>query len=216
MARSANIVAVFAVLAAALPLCAKEREFPMPAAQDARSYAAHDDHMQEKVAIGADIYDTPQKNSIFQNHYFEHGLLPVFVVISNDAGQPLSLGNMQVELDLGHRSHVGAANDDEILRRMITPPSPGPSKIPIPVPLPHKHSSKEQAILNEVQKAKFPTADVAPHASTAGFFFFDISGMDAPLSTGRLIISGLRKSDGAELFYFEIPLAKAISTSSSP
>ena len=54
---------LWAVALVTLPLPAKD--FVKPAAQPAKTYPAHDDHADDKVAIAADPYDTPDKAKIF-------------------------------------------------------------------------------------------------------------------------------------------------------
>jgi hypothetical protein len=94
---------------------------------------------------------------------------------------------------------------------MAHPRQPGPSKIPIPVPLPHKSDKRAQKIADELELAQFHAFAIEPHTSRAGFFFFDISGTNAALSSARLIVSHIKDGSGHELFYFEIPLEKAVS-----
>ena len=190
---------------------AGDKPFVMPAAQPAQTYPAHDAHTQEKAAIAADPYDTPQKNSIFRQDYFGQELLPVFVVITNDNDTPLSLTGMTLELDL-RRARIQPASENDILRIMTHPRQPGPSKIPIPVPLPHKSDKRAQKIADELEMAQFHAFAIEPHTSRGGFFFFDISNISAPLSSARLIVSHIKDGSGHELFYFEIPLEKAVSS----
>src|SRR5271168_1862217 len=83
-----SVVAAFAV-------CLAAKEFVKPAAQPARTYSAHDDHTDEKVAIAADPYDTADKAKIFSINFHEHGLLPIFFVVTNDGSQPISIASMQ-------------------------------------------------------------------------------------------------------------------------
>lgn len=192
-----------------------ENQAPPAAEQLAGSYPAHDEHKQEKTTVAADPYDSPQKNTAFHYDYFGHGLLPVRFVISNDSDLPLSLTSMQLELDLGHHSRVEPASEDEILRRMFSPKQPGPSKIPLPIPLPHKKDSREQKISAELEQVQFKDLAVEPHTTHSGIFFFDISGISAPLSTARLVVSKIRNGNGEELFYFEVPLADAVGKAPS-
>jgi hypothetical protein len=194
----------------ALSCLAAEKVFQLPEAQPAQSYPAHDAHTQEHAAVAADPYDTPQKNAIFHHDYFGQDLLPLFVVITNDNDLPLSLTGMTVELDLGH-ARIQPAGENDILRRMAHPHQPGPSKIPVPVPLPHRTDKKSQQISEELEQAQFHALAIEPHSTHGAFFFFDISGIDASLSGARLIVSGIRTGSGNELFYFEIPLEKAVS-----
>lgn len=207
---------IFAMITAALaaPSFAADKPFIMPEAQPAQTYPVHDSHTQEKAAIAADPYDQPQKNAIFRHDYFGQDLLPVFVVITNDNDAPLSLTGMALELDLGH-ARIQPAGENDILRIMTHPRQPGPSKIPIPVPLPHKTDKSAQKIAAELEQAEFHAFAIEPHKTHAGFFFFDISGTNAPLANARLIVSHIKDGSGNELFYFEIPLEKIVSAAPS-
>src|SRR5271155_237377 len=77
-------------------LCLAAKDFVKPAAQPAKTYPAHDDHTDEKVAIGADPYDTADKAKIFSINFHEHGFLPIFFIVTNDGDRPISIANMQV------------------------------------------------------------------------------------------------------------------------
>lgn len=193
---------------------ASDKPFEMPAAQPAQTYSAHDANTQEKAAIAADPYDTPQKNSIFRTDYLGQGLLPVFVVITNDGDAPLSLTGMTLELDLGY-ARIQPASENDILRIMSHPREPGPSKIPVPIPLPHKSDKRAQKISAELELAQFHAFAIEPHTTHAGFFFFDISGVNTALSRASLIVSHIKDGSGNELFYFEVPLEKAVSGSAA-
>src|SRR5208337_4022447 len=74
------------------------KDFVKPAAQPAKTYPAHDDHTNEKVAIAADAYDTPEKAKIFSVHFQEHGFLPIFFIVTNARPQPLSIAPFPVTL----------------------------------------------------------------------------------------------------------------------
>lgn len=207
---------LLALIATTFPAAsfASDKPFEMPTAQPAQTYAAHDANTQEKAAIAVDPYDTPQKNSIFRTDYLGQGLLPVFVVFTNDGDMPLSLTGMTLELDLGH-ARIQPASENDILRIMSHPREPGPSKIPVPIPLPHKSDKRSQKISAELELAQFHAFAIEPHTTHAGFFFFDISGVNAPLSRASLIVSHIKDGNGHELFYFEVPLEKAVSGSAA-
>ena len=105
------VVAVFA-------LCLAAKDFVKPAAQPAKTYPAHDDHTDEKVAIGADPYDTADKAKIFSINFHEHGLLPVFFVVTNDGDQPISVAQYAGDTNHGEprQADTGSA------RRYLPPP----------------------------------------------------------------------------------------------
>jgi hypothetical protein len=94
-------------------VCLAAKDFVRPAAQPAKTYPAHDDHTEEKVAIAADPYDTPAKAKIFSVNFHEHGFLPIFIVVTNDGNQPISLANLQVTLTTANRDKLTPASPDE-------------------------------------------------------------------------------------------------------
>ncbi|MGA7217510.1 MAG: hypothetical protein WBX38_04315, partial [Candidatus Sulfotelmatobacter sp.] len=87
-------IPILACVIAGFALCLAAKDFVKPAAHAARTYPAHDEHADEKVAIAADPYDTAEKEKIFSVKFGEHGLLPVFFIVTNDGAQPVSIANM--------------------------------------------------------------------------------------------------------------------------
>src|SRR5579859_1178568 len=90
--------------AGAVPALLASKNFVRPVARAAINYPAHDFHRDEKVAIAADPYDTSEKAKIFTIDFPQHGLLPIFFVVTNDGDQPVSIANMQITLITANRS----------------------------------------------------------------------------------------------------------------
>ena len=201
---------MLAILAAA-GLAAKDNKgFVMPKVADARAYPAHDTSETEKVTVAADPYDLPGKaQSVFHIKYKEEDLLPVLLIISNEGGQPVALTGMQVELVTRKRVKLQPATEDDIYRRIARQPMRGdqPSANPLPFPRKVKVSVKKEE-QEEIQDSRFAAKAVEPHATQAGFLFFDVEGIDDPLAGTHLYVSGLRNSQGQELIFFDIPLEK--------
>ncbi len=189
------------------------KEFVMPRAFNAKTYPAHDEHPMEKVTIAADPYDLPDKASIFSINYAEHDFLPVHIIITNDSDQPISLGNMKVQMNFRDRSRVKAATQDDILRRITHIKQRGgdiPQTYPIPFPKKSKGGIPKGA-LDELDKASFKAHGVEPHSTQSGFFFFDVSGLKNPLAGATIYITDIKDNSGNELMYFEIPMEKYLS-----
>jgi hypothetical protein len=185
-----------------------EKGFVMPKPADAKTYPARDTSEKEKVTVAADPYDFPDKTQgVFRIKYKEEGLLPVLLIITNDAGQPLALTGMQVELVTSKRVKLPPAAEDDVYRRIARQPMRGdqPSANPLPFPRKVRRSLKKEET-QEVQDSRFAAKAVEPHATQAGFLFFDVEGIDNPLAGAHLYISGLRNSQGQELIFFDIPL----------
>jgi len=206
------VIAVAAVAMFWAPrLAAKdEKGFVMPKPADAKTYPARDTSEKEKLAIAADPYDLPEKTQrVFRIKYKEEELLPVLLVITNDGGQPVVLTDMQVELVTRKRVKLQPATEQDIYRRIARQPMRGdqPSGNPLPFPRKVKRSVKKEE-QQEIQDSRFAAKAVEPHATQAGFLFFDVEGIDNPLAGAHLYVSGLRNSQGQELIFFDIPLEK--------
>ena len=197
--------AFFATAALLSPLLAKSKTFIRPAAQPARSYPAHDDHTDEKIAIAADPYDTPEKAKIFSINFAQHGFLPVFFVVTNDGDQPVSIANMQITLIKPDRAKLTPVSSDDIYRRLVNPQ--GETR-PSPIPIPRKNvkGAITQEERDEVENSQFAARAVEPHSSQSGFLFFDIAGVSSPLAGSSMEITGVDNASGNELMFFEIPM----------
>jgi hypothetical protein len=198
------LLVVCAVVAFALVLAAKD--FVRPAAHPAQTYPAHDDHTDEKVAIGADPYDTADKAKIFSVNFHEHGFLPVFFVITNNGDQPISIANIDVKLITANHSKLTPASPDDIYRRITNPRAN--TRPPEPIPIPHKKvkgtiTEKERA---EIESSQFAAKAVEPHNTQSGFLFFDVEDISAPLAGAHIDVTGVNDGKGKELFYFDLSL----------
>ena len=103
-----------------------------PAAKPAATYPLHDQHSDESVAAGVDPYDDEEKAQIFNVKWAEQGFLPIFLVMTNDRDQPISLANMQAQLITSRREKIPAASNDELYRRLSHVNASGP-KYPLAV-----------------------------------------------------------------------------------
>ena len=194
-----------AVLCVLCVLAFAAKEFVKPDAKPAKSYPEHDDHTDEKVAVGIDAYDTPEKAQIFSVKWADEGYLPVFVVITNDSDQPVSLASMQVQFITAHRDKISPATNDDLYRRL----SHIKQGRVYPLPIPQKaKGSIGKKTLDEIDRAQFDAKAVEPHATQSGFMFFDISGISSAVPGARVYLTGLRDAKGGELLYFEIPLQR--------
>jgi hypothetical protein len=196
-------------------LCLAGKQFVMPEAQPANTYPAHDEHPNEKVTVAVDPYDMADKASIFVVHYNEIGMLPVFMVITNDSDRPISLSGMRAELVTVDRTKLLPASADDLYRRLSHPSERGTS---YPLPFPRRKVkgavSKEQQ--EEIQNSRFLAKAVEPHSSQSGFLFFDVSGISTPLAGAHFYLTDLHDASGNELMYFEIPLEKYLSAPARP
>src|SRR5271165_5409727 len=125
---------LIAVLCAGmLPAVLLAKNFEKPVARPAKTYPAHDIHSDEKVAIGVDPYDTPEKSKIFSVDFQENGLLPVFLVVTNDGDQPISIAHIEITLLTANRSKLTPISTDDLYRRLSNPQArTSPNPFPIP------------------------------------------------------------------------------------
>jgi hypothetical protein len=183
------------------------KEFVKPAAQPAKTYSLHDQHSDEAVTAAVDPYDSAEKAQIFNVKWGEEGFLPIFLIVTNDGAQPISLADMQAQLITSHRDKLTAATNDELYRRLAHVSASGP-KYPLPFPRTKVKGAVGKKALDEMDAAQFTAKAVEPHSTQSGFVFFDVSGISSPLAGARFYLTGLRDAKGGELLYFEIPFQK--------
>jgi hypothetical protein len=202
-------LAAVSVLLVSSVVCLAGKHFVMPAAQPAKTYPAHDEHPSESVTLGLDPYDLPDKASIFSVHYGDVGLMPIFVVITNDGDQTVALSGMKAELVTVNRTKIPPATEDDIYRR-IARPTGTISPNPLPWPKKAKGSISKDA-MEEIQNTQFAAKAVEPHGTQSGFMFFDVSDISNPLAGAHFYLTRVRDAKGNELMYFEVPLEKYLS-----
>jgi hypothetical protein len=193
------------VAALAVPLAAKD--FIKPAAHPAKTYPAHDDHSDEKIAIAADPYNTPDKTKIFSVDFRDHGFLPIFFVVTNDGDQPISIANIDVKLITANRSRLTPASSDDIYRRLSNPRA-NTNQIPLPIPQKKVKGGISQKEKDEIESSQFAAKAVEPHTTQSGFLFFDVGDITAPLAGAHIDITGVNDARGKELMYFELQMEK--------
>jgi hypothetical protein len=190
------------------------KNFVKPAAKTAINYPAHDFHRDEKAAIAADPYDTPEKAKIFSVDFAAHGFLPVFFIVTNDSDQPISIANMEIKLITGNHSKLTPITPEDLYRRLSNPQA---STRPSPIPLPHKVKgtiSKKE--MDEIESSQFEARAVEPHTTQSGFLFFDVGGISSPLPGANIDITGVSDAKGNELLYFEISVDKYLNSPQNP
>ena len=192
-------------------VCLAAKEFVKPAAQPAASYPAHDQHPDERVTIAVDPYDMPDKAQIFSVNYAEQGLLPVFVIVTNDGDEPVSLNSIKTQFVTADRTKISPSSADDIYRRLSHPGRNDSPKYPLPIPRRKVKGAVSQRMLDEIQSAQFSAKAVEPHSTQSGFFFFDVESISAPVAGAHFYLTGARNAKGDELMYFEIPLEKYLS-----
>lgn len=203
--------ATIALLAFACAIGVAARDFSRPHAEAAATYPAHDEHKEEGVTVAVDPYDMPDKARIFNTNYAANDLLPIFLVVTNDGSEPVSMNDLKAELVTVNRSKIEASSQDDVFRRLSHPSATATPKYPLPIPRGKVTPSVKQKTRDEVENAEFNARAVEPHSTQSGFLFFDVSGISNPLAGAHFYLTGLRNGKGDELMYFEIPMEKYLS-----
>lgn len=214
--RSSFFFPILAVVAMFLPAAVfAGKNFVKPVAKTAINYPAHDFHRDEKVAIAADPYDNSEKAKIFSINYAEHGLLPIFFIVTNDGDQPLSIANMQIKLITEHNSKLTPIDTDDLYRRLSNPQAKTSTNNPLPFPHKVKGGITQQQ-KDEIESSQFAAKAVEPHTTQSGFLFFDVKDLNSPIRGANIDITGLADAKGNELMFFEIPMDKYLDAPKNP
>jgi hypothetical protein len=205
-----SFCAALAAVLLALPLFAF-KDFVMPHAENAATYPSKDAHANEKVTIALDVYDSSPKDDVFTTHYVQEGILPVFLIVTNDGDKPISVTKMHAQLVTSNRSKLDALTVDDVMRRVahvnVSSTNPGGRTTPIPIPGTGGKNKKAQQQFDEINRARFGAYAIEPHSTQAGFLFFDIQDVRNPVAGAHLYIEGVRDSGGIELMYFDISVS---------
>ena len=184
------------------------KDFVMPKAENAGTYPSKDSQPAAKITVAVDLYDTAPKDDIFNTRYVQEGILPVFLVITNDGDKPISVTKMSAELVTATRTKLEALTADDVVRRVahVNASSTNPGHAgTIPIPFGNKNKKAQQQ-LDEINRARFGAFAVEPHSTQSGFLFFDIRDVRNPTQGAHVFLSGVRDASGNELMYFDIPV----------
>ncbi len=209
LSRRSFLPLALGVVAALSLLCfGAPKDFVPPRAENANTYPCKDAHPTEKVTAAVDLYNTPPKDQIFITPYSQEGILPVFLVITNDGDQPITVNNMRAQLVNAQRTKMEALTTDDVFRRVahISASSTNPGRAgPLPLPGGNKNK-KAQKQYAEILNSNFAAAAVEPHTTKSGFLFFDVLNVKQPVDGAHIYLTGVRDAGGNELMYFEIRL----------
>jgi hypothetical protein len=199
-------------LLAALPLAAhadKPRKVPPP--RPAAQCASPDAHPNEHVTVAADLGNTKETAPNTRLDYLNHGFLPIRVIVSNDADQPIVLDDARILFISPGNPAENAATDDELQRRLFEMKSVRGTRVPLPAPLPPitiHHKPVDTKILADGQDFGFKSTTVAPHTTAAGWLFYDVRDLEEPVLKGATLeVRRIRWANtNKSLDSFEIPL----------
>jgi hypothetical protein len=187
-----------------------------PPVQPATSFPAVEVHEDEKVAIAIEPYDTKERESIFRVDYLSHGVMPVRLIVTNNGDRPISLRDARILFITAAGDKIQAAEPEDVERLMSEKERRG-SRIPMPSPIPDinvKAKYSDKNVEADFDTFEYQALVVEPHATRAGFLFYDVSQLDEPLKGAKINLHKLRNAEGNELFYFEIPFDKYLQSKS--
>jgi hypothetical protein len=159
---------------------------------------------QEGITIAAVPYITAEQaaSAFAKLNPYEHGILPVLVIIENGSGKALRL-DLKVQFVDPDNHHLDAFPADDVIyyQGIKKPPSLTRTN---PLPLPR---SKKKGPLNTPEIVnRALSVKLIPKGETAyGFFYFEAEYRPG----SKLYLNGLSDaSSGKEFFYFDLPLEK--------
>ena len=176
----------------------KGRFVPGPAS----SYAGH--QTQEGITIAAIPYISEEqaKSAFAKVNPYEHGILPVLVIVENGSGQALRM-DLKVQFVDPDNRHLDAYPAEDLIyyQGVKKPPTIGPTTS-LPIRLPRRQKKgplNTPEIVNRALSVK-----LVPKGETAyGFFYFEADYRPG----SKLYLTGLSDaSSGKEYFYFDLPL----------
>ena len=210
-------LAILLLLCAGLAEAKDKPRQPKPAAP-ATSYALHDTH--DGVTVAAEPGDLDETRPNTRLDYFHHGFMPIRVIVTNNAAEPISLNDARILFIAADNYTRNTATDDELQRRMFSRKSAAGTRIPLPAPLPSitiHHPPVDKQILADDDDFGFATTTVPPHSTVSGYLFYDTRDIDEPvLEHATLELRKVRwASSNKELQAFLIPL-KPSTKSAAP
>jgi len=183
-------LALFMSIAAAF--AADNKSFKAPAVADMPHKQTN-----EQVTIAVDPYVSGDKVKLAFGKLvpYEHGVLPVLVVMQNDGPKAIQLRNLRVEYVGPHGDRAVATPANEV--KYATPPRRPTQAGPVIL------HSKNPLDVWEIEGRSFQ-AQMLPAGSTASGFFYFMTGIQ---QGATIYISGLTEAGTSrELVYFEVPL----------
>ncbi len=173
---------MFSFLWLALPAQAKDKPRKPSVPAPAGNYPLHDIH--DGITVAVEPGDSPETRPNTRLDYFHHGFMPIRVIVTNNAAEPVSLDDVRILFVAADNYTRNAATDEELERRMFSSKSAAGTRIPLPAPIPSitiHHPPVDKTILADNTDFGFNTTTVAPHATVAGYLFYDTRDLDEPV-----------------------------------
>jgi hypothetical protein len=153
---------------------------PLPALPAAQ-YPLHDTHPLEHVTIAAEPCDTKDILPHTRLNYFDHDMLPIRVIVTNDSELAITLDDARIVLIDTDNNTLQAATPEELQRRLFTVKSATGTRLPLGLPIPITVGKKDinKDITLDDRDFGFQTTTIAPHTTVAGYLYYDIQRPDA-------------------------------------
>jgi hypothetical protein len=174
----------------------KDKKFTPPALSSIKSQITNNG-----VTVAAVPYNTEElaKSAFGKVNPYEHGVLPVLVIIQNDNKQAIQIGKMQVEYIDRDRSRIENTPGSEV-QYLKAPKRPNMNPSPIPG---LGRGKKNPLAAEEIEMRGWAAKMLPPGESAHGFFYFRTGHRPG----AKLYLTGMEEAaSGKELFYFEVPL----------
>ncbi len=153
------------------------------------------------VTVAAVAYDTEAlaSTAFGKMNPYQHGVLPVLVVIQNDSKQSIKLEHMQVQYIAADREKIEPTSPADV-PRLRAPKRPNMNGTPLPG---LGGRNKNPLGGAEIEGRAFAAKMLPPGESAYGFFYFQTGHRGG----AKLYLKGMEEAaTGKALFYFEIPL----------
>lgn len=155
------------------------------------------------VTVAASAYDTEAlaHNAFGKLNPYQHGVLPVLVIIQNDTDKAMRLDGLQAEYIGLDRERIEATPPADVQYVGAAPKRPQPN-MGSPIP-PGVFKKKNPLNEWEIVGRAFAARMLPPHESVYGFFYFQARHRPG----AKLYLTGITEaSTGKGLLYYEIPL----------
>jgi hypothetical protein len=185
---------------------------------DPASLPAHDSHQGLLVAVDPYVSAARCKARFGKHNPCDGGVLALDVYFRNDNDSPIRLNRRTIRLRIGppteSRQSLDPISSEDVADRTLGAFQRGPVLQRRPFPFPNSGSggkSKDwRAMVDVLQSLALGTDVLAPHATTHGFFYFDVNHHFNWLSNARLEVPDLEFMVSRKtLFFFEVDLARA-------
>lgn len=160
------------------------------------------------VAVKPFVNERDQKSAFGKVRPYQHGVMPLLLVMSNTGTNTYSLEKLKVRLIMGDREGLEPIRGEDLAT--VNPRGHQPTRRTIPgVPgLSRTRVKKGPLDRPEIVQTEFLAPIITPKSTASGFLYY-WTGTEVDLARTSAYISGVYDiTNGRDLFYFEIPLTK--------